>query len=577
VPSNQALTDWWEKGGGSALKAQFGSWDNVPDDVLADLLNNNLLDNFVNTIPSKFSSIVDDPQVPMNVQTENVDSCFTGCNGMVYLTNKVFAPSSYASVAFPAKIHTSTLNVINWAIENLDGGAFKSFLTSMESTYSLLLPTNTAMLTYVDPTLYGSNTGLLYEFYYDNDSTLAVSNRLKANRYEMTKNEEGNWVRRNTPLQVEASSAIIQNRLKDLLNSLIIVGPLKADQEYYMTRGGSHVRILNPILTKDPSQPAINYNMTVAGGYQLEGNNMPVVLADTILENNKPVQVIEVFDQTKETNGIGNGMSYELGSSVPMSSTNSVFSLLRDNPEFAEFYNLLNSANLFQSDLSGTSSEGEITAKPNKGHQNMSLFDGFNYTVYVPTNEVILDLQARHYLPTAADMAGANATKYGSAANATKAREAMREIIRDFIKYHVQDNAVFIKGDKVQGASYESSKVNPVNNRFYALRVNANNSGLEVWGLYRMDADGKPVAAVDADGEPIAGQQAKVDMASGQYNLMAREFWNQGPNAAANQDNQNKRIYSSSDAVVHLIDAALFFSPDQMQDWETVVNAQINQ
>jgi thymidine kinase len=107
--------------------------------------------------------------------------------------------------------------------------------------------------------------------------------------------------------------------------------------------------------------------------------------------------------------------------------------------------------------------------------------------------------------------------------------------------------------------------------------VNANNSGLEVWGLYRMDADGKPVAAVDADGEPIAGQQAKVDMASGQYNLMAREFWNQGPNAAANQDNQNKRIYSSSDAVVHLIDGALFFSPDQMQDWETVVNAQINQ
>lgn len=576
MPTDAAIEDWWQNGSGMPIRIQFGTWDNVPDDILADLVNNNLLSSFVSTKPSTFSNIVDDAMMPMKgypskqlINMNDVKKTFLGSNGVVYMTDQVYAPSSFSSVAFPAQVQKSTMNIIYWAIENLDNGAFKSLLSSMEATYSMLLPTNATMLTYVDPTLYGCNTQVLYQFYYDNDSTLTASERLKAKRYEMTFDSGSNqWTCKTFETAVTPSSVLLKNRMKDLLNNLIIVGELKDGQEYYRTRAGSTVRVLNPDLT----------NMTVEGGYQLE-NHQPIIGPDgNEITNQLPVPADTIYHQ-------GNGNSYRLIDALPMSASNSVGSILKDTlvyPEFREFYDLLSSSGLFTSTLTGnytdeTGSSKQVTAYPNKGHQNISLFDGYHYTVYAPKNAAIQALYAKGYLPSMKDLAACTAAKYGSNANAKIAREVLTQRIKDFVSYHVQDNSVFIKGEAVTDKAFESSKVNPANNRFYSLKVTSSNTGLQVWGQYKLDANCDPIVAIDGAGNAVSGQNLNVDVTSGCYNLMAREFWNASNQTPAKAlDDENKQIYSTSDAVVHLIDGVLIFSTSQLTSWADEVQKAID-
>jgi len=563
VPTDEALEKWWQTGGGAALRSQFHEWDSVPDKIVANLLNNNLLDAFINTIPSKFASIIDDSQVRMNVQMNDVDSCFMGCNGVVYLTNKVFAPSSFSSVAFPAQIHTETMNILDWAIDHL---GFRPFLNSMETTYSLLIPTNKSLKNYLDPTLYNSYTPVLYEFYYDDDPSVPTENKVKARLYQLERKGNDVFVRDDIPTKSTGiKSSIIDNRLKDLLNSLIIIGKLKPGQEYYKTRDGGVVRVLNA------DQPT----MTVAGGYQLEPNRSLTITGGEPVAIEQPAAIEEIFDQSAESNnGMGNGMSYSLVDVLPMASTNSLYSLLRDTPEFQEFSEIINISDLelLEDELELSSSK----AQPNFGHYNFKLFDGYTYTVYVPSNEVIQDLVKRGYLPTAADLEDSALKKWGDAKAQAIAKQVIINRLADFVRYHVHDNSVFIAGEGCNDP-YESSKVNPANNRFFSLHVNADNTSLKVTPQYRMDENGQAVACIDANGNPIAGQQLSVDTQSGLYNMVIREFWNQQSSSQAKPEtDQEKIIYATSHGVVHrLKDGALFFDKSQLTKWEDEVNEKI--
>ncbi|MDT3387420.1 MAG: fasciclin domain-containing protein, partial [Bacteroidota bacterium] len=87
VPSNAALDYWWNHDG-KVLQNMYGSWDNVPIKVLVKMMNINMINTFSETVPSKFNNIVDNTtKVPLGVTTSDVDSCFMGCNGVIYLTN----------------------------------------------------------------------------------------------------------------------------------------------------------------------------------------------------------------------------------------------------------------------------------------------------------------------------------------------------------------------------------------------------------------------------------------------------------------------------------------------------------
>ena len=52
VPTNAALDSYWNEGAGKPLKERYGSWENVPDHVVAKMINVNMLTSFVASVPS---------------------------------------------------------------------------------------------------------------------------------------------------------------------------------------------------------------------------------------------------------------------------------------------------------------------------------------------------------------------------------------------------------------------------------------------------------------------------------------------------------------------------------------------
>ena len=163
VPSNEALEKYWNEGAGKVLRDYYGTWDKVPDDVVSKLINNNMLSSFIGSVPSKFSTILNDANDPMGVEEAAIDSVWLGCNGAIYLTNRVYSPTAYVSVSFPALVN-ETMRILYWGIEQLQ---YNVYLNSLNSYYSFFIPTNGALLQYVDPCSYGKNQTQVMRFHYD--------------------------------------------------------------------------------------------------------------------------------------------------------------------------------------------------------------------------------------------------------------------------------------------------------------------------------------------------------------------------------------------------------------------------
>ena len=503
VPTNEALDTWWN-GEGYALQDQYKEWSRVPDQVLVELLNVNMVPEFVKTVPSKFQNIVNDAKVEMGVQTVHIDSCFMGCNGVVYLTNKVFSPATYSSVAFPALVHTETMNIIYWGIDKM---GFKPYLNSMDSYYSFFVPTNQGMLRYVDPCSFGSTTTIMYEFFWNSDRQSVGAHRYN---YDMATNTVMDQIE-------DASASQVENRMKDLLDNLIVVGNVEDGNTYYRTKNGSTIRVENPGTS----------GMTVAAGLQIE--------------QNRPVAVTQIFDQTKN----GNGKAYVVESEVPMTSSKSVYKTLSEHPEYSRFFDLLRGGDPDSAQYNLTLAM--IDNQYSCVDYNIRLFDNYHYTVWVPTNESLDALHEAGILPYWEDLDAQTDSAWGGNRDAAKVvKYKIRQRILDFLRYHIQDNAIFM-GEGVVNGRYETSKLNPVNRKFYSLSVNADNSSISV---------------TDALNNTRRVQTA----APGLYNNMCREYlYTQKDKEMAYKGN----LYSSSHAVVHLIDGPLLFDKSQLEpmDW----------
>ena len=503
VPSNEALNYWWNHDG-LALQDQYHEWKNVPDQVLVELLNVNMIPEFVSTVPSKFDNIVNDAKVSMGVKKADVDSCFMGCNGVVYLTNKVFAPATYSSVAFPALVHTETMNIIYYGIDKL---GFKPYLNSMDSYYSFFLPTNDALLHYIDPCSLGSSQTVLYEFYC-NESGKVGAHRY---RYDLETRTKGDALS-------DASTAQMENRLTDVLDNLIIVGNVEDGNTFYRTKGGATVRVRNG------GQVG---SMTVEGGLQIEQQHS--------------VYVTQIYDQTTR----GNGKAYVVESEVPQSGRKSVYKTLSEHPEYARFFDLLRGGDPDSAQYNLTASL--IDNSYSCVDFNIRLFDNYHYTVWVPTNESLDALHQQGVLPYWEDLDAQTDEAWGGDRDAAKRMKyQIRQRILDFLRYHIQDYSVYMGEGSLSGR-YETSKLNPENKKFFSLAVNADDSHISVTDALRNE---RHVLTSDA----------------GLYNNMCREylFTSKDPETAANGN-----LYSSSYAVVHLIDGPLFYSDSQLVpfDW----------
>lgn len=491
VPSNDALRKYFDgvDGKGSVLKDRYGSWENVPDYVIVELLNVNMLQSFISSVPSKFRNILNDANDPMGVDKSHIDSVLLCCNGAVYITNTVYSPTKYVSVAFPPLVN-ETMKIVDWAINDLQ---YHVYLNSLNSTFSFFIPTNNGMLEYVDPVSFGKNQTQLYRFHYD--PTKEESQRVWASvwNYDPVTGEVGDSLE-----YVQGGDERLRNRLRDVLETHIVIGNVEDGHTYYRTKGGTEIRVEN----------AGKPNMTVAGSYQIN--------------ESEPIVISEIYDQTKESKG-GNGKSYILESGPILGTRMTVFDWLDSIPQFSKFQEL----------MIGSPSIYESITKENNvcGGTNISTFNNYHYTVYVPSNESIDSLQRIGELPT-----WEKVQLYEDEGNLTaKSRDSLA--IENFLRYHIQDNSLFIDAAPEEG-DFETALIDKNTNSFY--RVSAESTGDQI---------------ILRDNTWKQGDDpAYVNKIPGLYNLMAREYVYNGSNAqTVNQ------IGSSSSAVIHYITKPLSY------------------
>ena len=501
VPSDKALTDYWNNGAGKVLRDYYGKLENVPNDVINELINVNMLGSFVNSVPSKFSGILNDANDPMGVKVEDIDSVWLACNGAVYLTNKVYTPTAFVSVSYPVIIN-ETMNIIKWAIDK-DVLQYKVYLNSLNSTYSFFIPRNQALLQYIDPCSYGKNQRQLLRFHYDK-SKVRMAERVWASvwNYDPETGMVGDSIGRIT------DEYTIKNRLKDVLETHIVIGNVEDGHEYFRTKSGTEIRVKN-------AKAGAN-GMTVEGSYQMN--------------EGKPLHVTQVYDQTKG----GNGKAYILDDEPIMTTRKTVRDVLAEHEEFSKFLELMDGSGLFES----VHNKRNATAG-----QNVSAFNTYHYTVYVPSNASIQALQDAKKLPTWDQVEA-----YENAGNlSAKTRDSLK--IVNFVKYHIQDNALFIGAEK-DSADFETAVIDPSTERFYRLTANLTDDGITIVDqACKKDPNHKrqPVKVVTTNPRL--------------YNLMAREY--QYDTADAKRANN---IETSSSAVIHLIDKPLLLDISQSVD-----------
>jgi len=505
VPSDEALNDYWENGAGAALRKSFGSWDNVPYSTLTEFMKANMLSSFISSVPSKFEYILNDAADPLGIKKEHVDSVWLACNGAVYLTNHVFTPTSFVSVMYPTVVD-KRMSIIHWAIDQLN---YSAYLNSLNSRYSFFLPSNDALLEYIDPVSYGKPQRQMLRFHYDGSRK---GNEVYASIHNIDPETgivgDSIGVYNNTSDKNITINPIL-NRLYHILDDHVVIGDVEDGHEYYRTKGGSTLRVRNT------AQGA--GGMTVEGSLQVNGEG-PAIPVDY------------VYDQT---NG-GNGKTYILEQGELLGSTKTVAKILGEHPEFSRFHELL-----VGSDLISTGADRTNTYCYSDSCINT--FNNYHYTVYVPTNESIDELISAGKLHTWEDVGELDAED----PDQQKLIAEYTEEIENFLRYHIQDNSLFIGANNIVSkddqqksvveVQYETAFIDKVENRFNRVSVT-------------LEPNGESIRIKDAAGN----ERHVMTEKPGLYNLMAREYTYRGANKA-----NASIIYSSSSAVVHLIDRPL--------------------
>ena len=464
VPSDEALKSYWETGGGEFLKDRFGSWENVPNYVIDDFVNNHMKPSFIASVPSKFNQVKNDGQVEMGVEIDDIERTIMCCNGVVFVTNRVFPPVSYVAVSAPTLVNEN-MKIMRWAIERY---GFDAYLLSMDSYYSFILPTDSAFKHYIDPLSIAKGEPELWEFYYD-ERTKSV--KARSYPYDLETKQIAGSAKSPAP-----SSAQIDDRLEDIIDYHIIVDTIDLSHQgkiYYRNKANGTVRV-------DVSAQG-GYN--VFGGYQIE-NETPIHVT---MEN--------VKDQTKE----GNGKTY-IVPNVMQTSIKSVYKAIEEHVgsedapgPFYEFQKLMIDAGVFA-----------INEDFASYGQTVDPFNTYHYTVYVPSNESIREAIAAG-LPTMEDAEEYILTQEDNYYfEADDYRDSIRAILADFVNYHIQDNSVYVGGGHTTG-NFETSTLDETTGTFCRIKVIGSNNDISL-----------------QDG---AGNTQKVDTSDpALYNIMTRDY-----------------------------------------------------
>jgi uncharacterized surface protein with fasciclin (FAS1) repeats len=484
VPTNDAMDKFFSPTGeGSDFYNAFGTWDQVPTSMVADILNSHMKNNFLTALPSQFSKIEDENGYSMDVSKNDIAGSYIARNGLVYITNKVFAPQDYKTVMGPAKIDVSN-SIFNKAITSTDYSYYAYLLRAPQNVYYFFVTPDVYMKDYRDPVAagYSSDSWKCNLNFYIN-----TANRIVATPTTVSTGDT--IVSNNFPLGTQGVvSGYMKNRMNDILSTHTIVcnsdGELESaiadGQEYFVSNGYAPIHITSA---------------AVGGKVAGAGNRSALTIEKSFTKSNGKTFII---------NGI------------LQNTTNSIYKILNSHEEFSDFFNICYALGIFSS----TAANGDAALD-----YKVTFLNQYHYTIYVPTNAAIEKAQAAGYIPTLSQWEGE-----GDA----EVKAKMTDILTRFVRYHFQDNSIFIKGKKESNKEYLTATLNNTTTKFYPIYVTNTGNAISL--------------------KTSSGGSANVVTSNGLYNLLARDI------VVNNKDrNAATEIETYSYAVVHQIDNILQF------------------
>ncbi len=466
VPTDEAMTEYFVNGGGRVLMDRYATKENtaenleynlyqIPLDIIQALLNNLMKDSFLETVPSKYLTIMNDAQDQMFPATNadyDSEAKYKSCivktlmsnNGVIYVMNRVMTPADYASVIAPALYskNTQVVKSVVRADDNyIEGNSYNSaplkkyystYLKAMQSRFSFFVPTDDGLGSYgyVDPMSLargpqGVRNFRYWRFNYKNvsgailpiNAVAYVYNQETGQRPESDKTatvggNASNVSAPNNPLTAGAG-AVKRSLLIDMVDQHIVVHDtgdadndkgVNSNRTYFLARSGAPVYV-----KKKVSASTNGVGMVVDGGFQIQCNN------DEYPDNDHDCTVTEGYDMSAESNGYGNGMTYLLDR--PMQPTmKSVYSILsKDTEHYSEFFKLCET-NFSEADLELAGFKTDEMSKDNTlwtaeqkkyriftnagvnpatNEQLVRFFNNYRYTIYAPTDAAIEAARAK--------------------------------------------------------------------------------------------------------------------------------------------------------------------------------------
>ena len=574
VPSDEAMAKYFLPGGGGEFLMNAYSTlpnteanlevnlDQIPLEVIQALINNLMKISFVESVPSKYLSIMNDARDPMfsdvnsvEEYCQKIDTCLIANNGVAYIMNEVRTPAKYASVSAPALVGDS-LRIFNWAITADDkyitnpnsaplNAFISTYLLAMSSNFSFFIPTDNALKRYYDPVSMVYSQPYMLAFNFDSKN---VSSPISAYAYKYDPyTHQTDSVRMTATIK----AAQLNNRLKDMLDAHIIVHDsddvdgILSGKAFYTTKGGAPIKVINP-------EQGINGGK-VQGAWQIE--------------HDEYCKFQEIFDQSRKTNGYGNGMTYIIDRPI-QSTVHSVYSVLNANgaedSPYSRFFELcqVNPTVIEEAGFVDDETLFPDRTKKDKGLEkyniftannpcmdyNVRFFSTYRYTVYIPTNSAV-EAEIEKGLPTwesieefinNAKQEIQEKEEHSAIYNPeedTKAyklkAQAMCTALLNFVKYHFQDDAIYNDKPALPATAFETACINAETNRYITVTVQRN-------GLNNFSVTDQ------------AGNTRHID--SSRNNILTRDLQFDKAGASATT------IETSSFAVLHQIDGVLNFT-----------------
>ena len=428
--------------------------DSIPSNIIRSFVNNLMNASFVQSVPSKFSTIMDEASDPIGITTGDISKTTNGAydvrianNGAIYMLDRVVPPISYNIVSTPALLRKARdLGVINWAIQDKSNLKvnFYAYLRASTANYALFLPDNHAFcggkgvstdFYYVDPVSLGKNykegPRVLHFYYKDvNKDNIISASAFKYNPTNGSISEDS----------IIVTAGEVTDRLIDILNYHTVSlaqGEKFGKNRFYKTKHGGEIEI-----------SGTGVGATVKSGAQINGMaGMSFAL---------PASEIK-----EATTDYSNGSTFVINRVIQAPQT-SVFGCLSNHSQFSKFMDLCMPADLSSILTSigiSTNEQKQFTVFTNQFDSNINtnrlydcldynvaFFNTYNYTLYAPNNEA-MDEAFKRGLPTWEQVQQVLAdAEHGSSEQqlAAKAKaKDMVEAIRNFIRYHFQDFALY--------------------------------------------------------------------------------------------------------------------------------------